>query len=119
MAKKTTLSLVGPDATGFQPPFNLGPHGRSLWDRIQAEYDVSDSGGIELLAQACAGADLAARLQEEIDRDGTVLRSRGSVRTNPAVKDLLGTRAFIVRTVSRLGLNYEPLRTSGGRPPES
>src|SRR5215475_4526086 len=116
MAKKPPLTLVNPATIGIQPPFTLGKHGRSLWDRIQGEYDVTDSGGIEMLAQACAGADLAAKLQDEIEHDGAVIRVRGGVRSHPSVKDLLSTRAFIVRTLTKLGLNYEPLRASAGRP---
>jgi hypothetical protein len=52
-------------------------------DRIQSEYVVADS-GIEMLAQACAGADRAAQLHDEI----AVIRVRGAVRAHPAVKDL-------------------------------
>jgi hypothetical protein len=116
MAKKPPLSVVGSDFTGASPPFVLGKHGRSLWDRIQGEYDVSDSAGVEMLAQACAGADLAERLNEEVERDGAVIRARGSVRTHPAVKDLIAARSFVVRTLIKLGLNYEPVRASAGRP---
>jgi hypothetical protein len=116
MAKKSArLTLAGAETIGIQPPFNLGKHGRSLWDRIQAEYDVSDSAGVELLCQAAAAADLAARLQEEIERDGAVVRVRGAVRSHPAIRDLIAARSFVTRTLTRLGLNYEPLRTSHTR----
>ncbi len=113
---KPPLTLVGPDATAIQPPRILGKHGRSLWDRILSEYDVGDAAGIELLAQACAAADLAERLNEEVERDGAVVRSRGAVRAHPAIKDLIAARSFVVRTLIKLGLNFEPARTSAGRP---
>jgi hypothetical protein len=114
--EKPQLTLVGLE-TGFaQPPFALGKHGRSLWDRIQSEYDVSDSAGIEMLAQACAGADLAEQLHEEVVRDGAVIRIRGAVRAHPAVKDEIAARSFVVRTLVKLGLNFEPVRASAGRP---
>src|SRR6516162_3938053 len=114
-SKKPSLALVGSETTiGIQPPFALGKHGQSLWDRIQSEYDVSDPAGIEFLAQACAAADLAERLQEEIENDGTVVRARGGVRSHPAIRDLIAARSFVTRTLTRLGLNYEPLRTSRG-----
>jgi hypothetical protein len=116
VAKKPRLTVVRPSTTGIEPPYALGQHGRSLWDRVQSEYDVTDAGGIEMLAQACAGADIATKLQEEIERDGAVIRVRGSVRAHPAVKDLIATRAFIVRTLIKLGLNFEPTRSSAGRP---
>src|SRR5262245_19291623 len=100
MPRKSSLTLVDPATIGIQPPFTLGKHGRSLWDRSQREYDVSDSGGVEMLAQACAGADLAAKLQDEIEHDGAVVRSRGgAVRAHPAVKDMLAARSFVVRTL--------------------
>src|SRR5262249_22287454 len=113
--RKPLLALVDSEPTiGIQPPFTLGKHGRSLWDRIQTEYDVSDSAGIELLAQAAAASDLAAKLQEEIEADGAVVRTRGAVRSHPAIRDLIAARSFVTRTLTRLGLNYEPLRISRG-----
>jgi hypothetical protein len=38
------------------------------------------------------------------------------VREHPALKHELSNRAFVVRTLSRLGLDVEPLRPSVGRP---
>jgi hypothetical protein len=116
-SRKPLLALVDSEATiSIQPPFTLGKAGRSLWDRIQSEYDVSDAGGIEMLAQICAAADLAERLQEEIESDGAVVRSRGTVRSHPAVKDLIAARSFVTRGLIKFGLNFEPVRSSGGRP---
>jgi hypothetical protein len=113
---KPPLNLVDSTATIIQPPRTLGKHGRSLWDRIMSEYEVVDAGGIELLAQACAGEDLAETLHEEIASDGPVIRVRGTVKAHPAVKDEIACRAFVCRTLIKLGLNYEPVRPSAGRP---
>jgi hypothetical protein len=116
MGKNPSLTVIHRDTIGIQPPFTLGKHGRSLWDRIQADYDVSDSAGIELLGQACAAADLAEQLNEEIQHDGPVVRSRGAIRAHPAVKDMIAARSFVVRTLIKLGINFEPVRASAGRP---
>jgi hypothetical protein len=110
------LTLADSTTTTIQPPRTLGKHGRSLWDRIMSEYEVVDAGGVELLAQAYAGEDLAETLHEEIDRDGPVIRARGVVKAHPAVKDEIACRAFVCRTLVKLGLNYEPVRPSAGRP---
>ena len=48
-----------PDTTGGSPPRDLGQHGRKFWDEVQAAYGIDDSGGRELLAQACAALDPA------------------------------------------------------------
>jgi hypothetical protein len=118
MAKKPTLQVVGyPASTSPQPPRPLGVHGQSLWNRIQSEYAVGDSGGVELLAQACEGLDLAGRLREQINADGEVIRVRGVPKAHPAVRDLLQAQAFVTRTLARLGLDVEPLRSGPGRPP--
>jgi hypothetical protein len=117
MAKNPGLTVVQPMATAGEPPRKLGDHGRNLWDRIMSEYGITDSGGIEMLAQACAGLDRAEALRAQIDADGEVIRSRGAVREHPAIKLELAARAFVVRTLGRLGLNFEPLRTVGRPPP--
>ena len=80
------------------------------------EYAIEDAGGIEMLAQACQALDRAEALREEIDQ-----RWRGDpgaryVRDHPALKHELACRSFVVRTLSRLGLNVEPVRPSAGRP---
>jgi hypothetical protein len=95
-----------------KPPRRLGEHGTALWGAIQAEYKVTDAGGIEMLAQACSAADRAEQLAAEIARSGVLF----GVRANPLIKDELACRAFIVRTLHRLGLDVEPVRPVG-RPP--
>jgi hypothetical protein len=113
------LSIVSSETTGGSPPRDLGQHGRELWDAIQREYRIADRGGIELLAQACSGLDRAEQLAEAVKADGAIIYSRTGVpRSHPAVKDELALRAFIVRTLERLGLNVEGVRPVG-RPPGS
>ena len=80
------------------------------------EYAITDRGGIELLAQACAALDRAESLAEAIAEDGAVIRTRSGPKSHPAAKDELQNRAFVVRTLERLGLNVEAIKTPG-RPP--
>jgi len=83
-----------------------------------SEYDIQDSGGLEMLLQACAALDRAESLREQIDQDGEVIRLRSMVRDHPALKHELANRAFVVRTLAKLGLNFEAIRPSVGRPPQ-
>ena len=111
---KPPLSIVADETTGISPPRPLGPHGASLWDRVQREYGIHDTGGIELLAQACHALDRAENLAEAIARDGDVIHTRTGVpKTHPAVKDELACRAFVVKTLERLGLNVEAIKQPG------
>jgi hypothetical protein len=117
MAKKPKLSLVRPSLYPVPtPPRPLGQHGRQLWNSVHAEYEVVDAGGIEMLCLACASLDRAEQLKTAIDEDGPIIRSKAGVRDNPLLKHELAARAFTVRTLQKLGLNFEPVRAPG-RPP--
>ena len=59
MAKNPRLTVVPTALSSNDPPRKLGDPGRSLWDRVMAEYDISDSGGLEMLCQACQALDRA------------------------------------------------------------
>jgi hypothetical protein len=102
-----------------EPPRDLGNHGRSLWDRITSDYEIEDSGGLEMLGQACAALDRAEECREAVDHSGLLLKCKGGViRENPAAKIELANRAFVVRTLARLGLDVEAVKPVG-RPGKS
>lgn len=113
MAKKSTLTLVQPPSTSPSPPRELGKHGLSLWKRVHDEYDISDAGGIELLAQACAAVDRAEALAECVSRDGVVIYAKPGPKAHPALKEELAARAFVCRTLQRLGINVEAIKPPG------
>jgi hypothetical protein len=118
MTRKSTLSVVESDPIGgAEPPRKLGDHGRALWDRIMTAYDIADEAGREMLTLACQTLDRVEALREQIDRDGATILVRGAPREHPGLKPELAGRAFICRTLSRLGLDVEPLQPSAGRPP--
>jgi hypothetical protein len=115
MSHKPHLSSVDPGATAPPPPRQLGKHGGELWRRVQTEYAVTDTGGAEILMQACAALDRAEALAVRIVEDGEVIYGKTGPRTHPAIKDEVANRAFVVRALSRLGLNFEAIK-SVGRP---
>jgi hypothetical protein len=117
MAKKPHLTLVDPALTSTDPPPTLGDPGRRLWTRVLVEYDVSDVAGREMLTQCCQMLDRAEGLAGDIERDGAVIHTRAGLKDHPALKHELAARSFVVRTLQRLGLNFEPLHTNMGRPP--
>jgi len=81
------------------------------------EYDIQDAGGLELLLLACEGTDRIWSLRQEITRDGAVIRSRnGGIKEHPALKAEVACMSFVTRTLQRLGLQFEPVRPSVGRP---
>jgi hypothetical protein len=109
------LRLLG-DRSRASPPRTLGKVGQDLWDRITGAYSIDDEGGRELLAQACAAAERAESLRRQIDEAGEVVHTRSGPRDNPLLKHEIAARAFVTRTLCRLGLSVEPLRSGPGRP---
>jgi len=116
--ERPPLTVVDPTASSTSPPRKFGPAGRSLWDAVQSEYNISDIGGLELLAEACAARDRVQALREAIDRDGETIVTRNGIRAHPALRDELANRSFIVRTLERLGITLEPIKPGPGRPPK-
>jgi hypothetical protein len=88
----------------------------ALWQAAHAEFSFDDIGSVELLAQACASLDRAEALAECIARDGEVIYVRNVPKPHPAIKDELALRAFVSRSLQRLGLTGVQVRPVG-RPP--
>ena len=84
-----------------------------LWARVHSEYSISDAGGIELLAQACAVVDRAEALAACVERDGVMIYDKQDPKAHPALKEELAARAFICRTLQRLGINVEAIKPPG------
>jgi ribosomal protein L13E len=84
-----------------------------------SEYELDDIAAAELLTQACQATDRAEELAAHVARDGAIVRTATGIKAHPAIREELSCRGFIVRTLQKLGLNYEPLRAAPGRPPNS
>jgi hypothetical protein len=111
------LTLVSPGTVGIAPPRPLGSHGMELWNAVQREYNIQDRGGIELLCQACAALERAEALAEAITAEGVIIHSRAGVpKAHPACRDELAARQFVCRTLERLGVTVEPIKSPGRQP---
>ena len=87
-----------------------------MWQSIQNEYSISDSGGLQMLAQACACADRAAECATIIAEQGAVIASKNGIRDHPLLRHETSARALCCRILARLGLDLEPLQSRVGRP---
>ena len=111
---KPPLTIVGPtNANPDAPPATLGKAGAHLWRAIMSEYNIADSGGREILRQACVSADRAAECAAIIERDGYTVRTPQGIKDHPLLKHELAARAFVVRSLHKLGLDIEPVRVPG------
>jgi hypothetical protein len=112
---KPHFTLVSDVGTGLEPPSGLGSAGTAFWNRVQAEYGISDIGGLALLEEICAAKDRVESLREAINADGPVVRNKrgGGIRGHPALQAELQNRAFIARSLERLGISVEPVKAPG------
>ncbi|MGE4253629.1 MAG: P27 family phage terminase small subunit [Xanthobacteraceae bacterium] len=111
----TKLSLVTPTHPAAKPARKLGRYGADLWRAVMRDYAIADSGGLEMLCAACQALDRAESCREQIDKDGEIVRSKSGPREHPLLKAELSNRAFTSRTLARLGLDVEAVK-SVGRP---
>lgn len=121
MARTPKRSSVVPLSTLVRapsPPSPLEEHGQRLWERIHARYRIDDPAAIAILHGACESLDRAQRAKAEIARDGVSITGPGGyLREHPAARIELQSRAFMARSLVRLGLSLEPVRGGPGRPP--
>ena len=73
----------------------------------------------EKMLVACAALDRAETLSALITEDGEVIRTKTGLKSHPSIRDEIQLRAFVVRTLHRLGLDVEPLRSGPGKPPST
>jgi hypothetical protein len=116
-ASNLTFIASQPGAKVPTPPGKLAVTGMSLWKDITAAYQFEDRASYEALFQACCAADRAEACRKQIDEDGECIRSGKIIRDHPLLKHEIAARAFVVRTLGRLGLDLEPVRPGPGRPP--
>jgi hypothetical protein len=110
---KPRFTVVEPALSPIPPPRKLGEAGTNLWHAIQSEFVIADAGGTELLMQCCLAADRVEALSARIDQDGESVSTRSGLRSHPCLRDEIANRAFIVRTLQKLGITDEPIKPIG------
>ena len=97
-------------------PRHLGDHGRRLWKRLVAEFDLSDAASQELLEKAAVSADRAAQAREVIAREGITVKGASGVPVrHPAVVIERDATLAIQQAFKLLQLHHVP-EGAGRRP---
>jgi len=108
----TKLTVIDGQTAG-KPIRKLGKHGATLWRNVRNEFEINDAGGLEMLSPACQHLDRAEACRMAIDRDGEMIRGKNGMREHPLLRHELAARAFVTRTLQRLGLNVEAIKLVG------
>jgi hypothetical protein len=105
-----------PGDLAVKAPSDLNAPGRALWEDVSAgvaEGWKLDAKDYAYLTQAAKAADMAARLQRRIDREGVVVKgSMGQRVAHPLLREARLHRALVVAAVGKVEL-APPRQTTG------
>lgn len=97
-----------------KPPSHLSPAARRWWTQMQREYQISDAGGLSLLAAAADAWERCREARELLAKDGVVTTDRfGQMQPHPAVRIEHASRAQLLQALKQLNLDLEPVKTPG------
>ena len=95
----------------------LSPEAQAWFDRLQAEYGISDAAGLLLLQTAMEAFDRLAECQASIALHGASCPDRfGQLKPHPLLGPERDSRAQMLAALKALNLDLEPLRDGPGRP---
>ena len=84
---------------------------------IQAEYGITDTGGLVILRSACESFDRCQAAKALLDKDGPVFVDRyGQPRVHPAAAVERDNRAAMLSAIKALNLDVVTPRDGPGRP---
>ena len=76
---------------------------------MQREFAVTRCYDVELLTQACEAVDQIDAIAVELEQSGLTC----SNRLNPLARHQLNLRGFVVRTLTKIGIDEMPVRGPG------
>ena len=117
MKKSNLVKLPSLRSKPPRSPKGLGTAGRRLWAGIQAEYSITDGGGIAHLMSACKAEDDLERLRGQVKKDGDLITVTGKPPiAHPLLASIRGLETVKRQALRSLNLDLEPLRDRVGRP---
>lgn len=98
-------------------PKHLSKEARQWWDKLQAEYDLSDEAGQLLLQTALESFDRMRACQKTIKKEGQTVRDRfDQDKPHPLLAAERDARSQMLQAIKALNLDIEPLQNGPGRP---
>jgi len=82
-------------------PPGLGTAGKRLWRAVLEPFELDDH-ELELLRQAAYVADMCARLQEVVAKEGPLVDGKDGQRAHPGLTELRQQRILLTRLIVSL-----------------
>jgi phage terminase small subunit len=101
----------------IKQPKGLSRDADKWWRELREEYDITDPGGLLLLATAMQAFDRMNAAKTILDRDGMTMADRfGQPKPHTATVVERDCRSGMLAALSKLNLDIEPMRDRPGRP---
>jgi len=98
-------------------PKHLSPEAKGRWKALVHEYDISDSGGLQILTAALEAFDACRTAEVQVQVDGATFTDRwGQPRPHPLLPVIRDSRAQFLAALKQLNLDVEPANHTIGRP---
>lgn len=98
-------------------PKHLSKEGKSLWNRLQLEYEITDEAGFLILQTAMEAHDRMKECQTIIKKEGMQVKDRfGQHKAHPLTTVERDSRSAMMAALKALNLDLEPLNDKPGRP---
>ncbi len=90
-----------------KPPETLNEAAKKIWRELQAEYSITDGGGLLLLDTAMEAWQQGQEAQAILAKEGLTIENEttGFKRLNPAAQALKEARASFFKAISMLNLD--------------
>jgi P27 family predicted phage terminase small subunit len=100
-----------------RPPKHLTSEAKTLWRKLNDEFDLSDSASQILLESALSAFDRWQSARKILARDGPTTKDRwGVIKAHPCVGTERDAKSTMRAALHELHLDLEPLQERG-RPP--
>jgi P27 family predicted phage terminase small subunit len=101
-----------------KPAKDLSAAAKRKFRSLQAEYDISDTAGLDLLNDYCQFYDRREQARKTIREDGAVIKDRfGQTVAHPATRIERDASGAMLKCLRALNLDLEPKHDKPGRPP--
>jgi hypothetical protein len=104
--KSQTVTKFPPTKPLPKPPKELGRSGRALWNQLQSEYHIHDSGGLASLLVVCRSEDSIQQMLQTVRTEGNAIRDRFGISQAHPLLSAIG-RAEATRRQALRSLNLE------------
>jgi len=89
-----------------KPPGRLNGPGRKFWNRVLAEYVITEAHDLERLFYACTSINQICSAEKVVSSQGAFIKDRfQQTREHPAMRTIRDNKLLFVKIIREIGLD--------------